>query len=490
MKSPSKENLGVARRPAMPDHENDEKLWNEVRTMMDDADEHEQILSSDDDDYAERLMDGDSAPSSVHLHLGEAVAPARGTGALFSVGGSTFNNRRLAAFAGLDQRPSLVAGFAMSDISSRVGPTFSRQAAGFSLSEEPLVPHGAYSDVELPHVGGSRNWGAIRQSPVVAEEDGVVEGGRGDHIEGEEEDEDEDDGWGSDGEVDGDWGTGVEDEGKDGDVDDTAEWSSKTASWAVNNEGSDESDNESATEEQSMEEDLDLRSTALRPPVPTVQTPASTFGGMADLDDLTDDEEFMVDEDTDNGSNLASSGPQPKRPATSDSKESRAAGEGKRVRFENNEAAMSDVSPRPLIGLASDDPFLAGLLGNHRLLPNRPPPPHPPTPIPPTQPPSHPILARSCCAPQSVCALLHAAASLPRRAMPPTPHPSSPTLARASHVPPASHATPLHLSPPLSSHAIPATASHAAHSILRCRLPPSLPGFPYLSVLLPVVHRT
>ena len=354
----------------------EDRLWHEVRALMDEAGEEEQQLSSDDEGYVERLMEGNSAPSSIHsLRVQEGQPTTRGSAAV-AVGGLEFSSRLNAAFHGLD-RHTLSGSLGAVDLSRQVGPVFSRQCEGFGLSEALRARQrdGHSGEEAVPRVGSSRHWVGAPEVVDAAADGGAPSGsGAGGNCgdaagaEEEEEEEEEEDGWGSGAEVDDDWGSGAEDEGKDGGIDDSAEWSSRTASWATKCGGSDESDDD---EEDAMQQDFDVRQVSPGVPTPTGhQPPVGAFGGVADLDDLADDPDGDEDQPGERSNGLP-----PKRSAVADQlvgdldggavggPSSASAHGGKRVRFEERGAAVSSASSRPLKDLDTGDPHLAGYLG-------------------------------------------------------------------------------------------------------------------------------
>ena len=116
-------------------------LWYEIKGMMDEAEadpESVQPLSSDEEGYVERLMDGRTAPYIARCHKttfhdSDLPQPVRRT-SVPSSGGAAFSQRIQAVFDGLtgnsvSSTPSGVLP------SGRVGPAFESQARGYSLAE-------------------------------------------------------------------------------------------------------------------------------------------------------------------------------------------------------------------------------------------------------------------------------------------------------------------------------------------------------------------
>ena len=122
-----------------------ETLWHEVKGMMDDAQddpESVQPLSSDEEGYVDRLMEGRTArigrQSFSKLTAARSVEH-RAAAAPVATGGTAFAQRMLATFDGL--RPDTLSAFRPSglDGSGRIGPAFEQQCRGHTLAE-PITP--------------------------------------------------------------------------------------------------------------------------------------------------------------------------------------------------------------------------------------------------------------------------------------------------------------------------------------------------------------
>ena len=122
-----------------------ESLWNEVKGMMDDAQddpESVQPLSSDEEGYVDRLMEGRTARigrQSFSKFTAATPVEHRAAAAPVATGGTAFAQRMLAAFDGL--RPDALSAFRPNglDGSGRIGPAFEQQCRGHNLAE-PITP--------------------------------------------------------------------------------------------------------------------------------------------------------------------------------------------------------------------------------------------------------------------------------------------------------------------------------------------------------------
>ncbi|KAL3910097.1 MAG: hypothetical protein SGPRY_009186 [Prymnesium sp.] len=316
------------------------KLWYEVRAIMDEADEHERALSSDDDDYAERVFSGISAPSSLHLRLDPQEPDFPRSQLPTRTPSNQFHTRRNAAFDGLDRNVC-----ASATGGEDIGPAFSRQAVGFGLSE--LSP--------LPLVFGGPNWGSSA--------DAAHESARGEKMAGEwerkgceeEGEEEEDDGWyAGDPE---DFGSGAE--GSEDSLDDCAEWSSKTASWATRHGGSEEESEEEESEPMCRRATGGHSAPSSDGPRPP-KAPERFFGGIADLEDLDDREgDGVYEMDMDEAHGKKAAPPACKRSGMDGPAARASSNEGKRVRFE--QGSLPDEE-----GARSRENLAAGLLDRRR----------------------------------------------------------------------------------------------------------------------------
>ena len=190
----------------MTDEQQDE-LWHEVKGMMEDAEEDPesvQPLSSDEEGYVDRLMDGRTAPVSRRptAAASSSSASARKS-SVPATGDSAFTQRMLAAFDGLSSLPTPPGVSTIAE--GRIGPAFEQQCRGHALAE-PVAA--AAADDDEP----------------------------GGHDEGDDDDEGEDD--------DDDRAYRNYEEEHEGEEQDPSEWSRHTASWAA-----DVSDSEAEDEE-------------------------------------------------------------------------------------------------------------------------------------------------------------------------------------------------------------------------------------------------
>ena len=196
------------------------KLYREVRQLMAEAPADQPELSSDDEDYTDRLMSGrtsrrsfGSSPSARHAPPADPTVrrdsvPASGT--------AQFLGRIASIFDALGTGGSSGAGTpggVQQDASGRIGPAFSNQCEGHALEEpkdaEPLDDDSAEEEGDADDADdGSAD-----------DDDGGDDGGYGD-LPGETR--------------------------ADGAEEDPREWSRHTASWAQELGSSDEDDDDDA----------------------------------------------------------------------------------------------------------------------------------------------------------------------------------------------------------------------------------------------------
>jgi hypothetical protein len=312
---------------SITDEENTQ-LYHEVKAMMDEAEDDERQLSSDEEGYVDGLMEGRTTIKVV-ARPSEAV-PTFGTARKLSVlpaGGQGFQDRMCAAFGDLGSSviaPSATAFDPAQGV--RVGPAFSGQASGYSLAE-PLPPTTSWlesdddeeeEDGDEVHYGTSRP--ARRGASGRASHSGAGRSsGDGEWSGMDDEESDDDDGGGGG----GGGGRAAVDEEEDDDEEedeeegegideDPREWSRHTATWAAElsdsaDEGNDEGDDgddgrASSAEGSGASRQSPPRAGSAEAPLPgaapstkepgggaVVRPPIAAFGGLHDLDDLDDE---------------------------------------------------------------------------------------------------------------------------------------------------------------------------------------------------------
>ena len=318
-------------------------LYREVRQLMMEAPEDQQELSSDEEGYVDRLMSGrtsrrnmDSSARGGETGAGPLAArrdsvPASGT--------SQFQGRLDSVFGGL------IAGGALAvkpDVMGRIGPAFSGQSKGLPLGEPKDAAPLDDSDDDLDGAGA-----------------GVAAGGGDGDGDGPDPDDEGDEDMFAHDDLEG-------EQREDGAEEDVREWSRHTATWAQDGGSSDE-------EVDAMQTEKAAKQTTAASAAP----PSSDgFGGMDDLQDLDDGGDDDGDGEATPSALPASSAPTPKRAggvAAGDGGGSGGGGgtggggasgggcggaspSGKRSR-------CTQAAPPSRPGVASDDPFLASLLG-------------------------------------------------------------------------------------------------------------------------------
>ena len=194
------------------------KLYREVRQLMAEAPADQPELSSDDEDYTDRLMSGrtsrrsfGSSPSARHAPPADPIVrrdsvPASGT--------AQFLGRIASIFDALGTGGSSGAGTpggVQQDASGRIGPAFSNQCEGHAL-EEP------------------------KEAAPLDDDSAEEEGDADDADDGSADDDDDGD--------DGGYGDLPGETRADGAEEDPREWSRHTASWAQELDSSDEDEDE------------------------------------------------------------------------------------------------------------------------------------------------------------------------------------------------------------------------------------------------------
>ena len=224
------------------------KLYREVRQLMAEAPADQPELSSDEEDYTNRLMSGrtnrrsfGSSPSARHA---PPVDPLVRRDSVPASGTSQFHGRIAFIFDALGTGGSSgtpgTAGSMQQDPSGRIGPAFSNQCEGHAL-EEP-------------------------KEAAPLDDDSAEEAGDDD----DGGDDDDDDGYGD-----------LPGETKvNGAEEDPREWSRHTASWAQELGSSDEDEDEASGA-------AAMRACRPAPPSPA----AEGFGGAADLSALDDEDD-------------------------------------------------------------------------------------------------------------------------------------------------------------------------------------------------------
>ena len=231
-------------------------LFHEVKALIDGADEDEKhALSSDDEDYAERVIGGATSRSTATRSTLSRLSPASSSTSthatrkesVAAIGNASFHARMDAVFGGLIAGE--VAPTAMHGLQC-IGPAFSNQCQGHNLAEPlaaSLAPPGLDNDGDDVDDGVDGSFDG-RQAVGGDDDDGM-------DSEGEERGDDDDD---------------------EGDVD-PREWSRHTATWATDLSDSDE--------EQGSRGDC----TRGAVPASAARNAIAAFGGLDDLDDLEAD---------------------------------------------------------------------------------------------------------------------------------------------------------------------------------------------------------